>query len=155
MAVTDDKPDTCATIIQNSTNHIAKLPTGHYGYIEVPITNEKPKVYQVNDINTLIHNVTHTLHPEVTELVPQTNYSLQNNDDTVPSHQFSLHQINMTNSDTPPVTTSLYNVQPTSHTLNHRNFPSLPHTPENLKSLSKFNFQFSDLTDTEYITLCN
>ena len=40
---TDDKPDTGATIIQNSTNHIATLPTGHIGYIEVPITNEKPK----------------------------------------------------------------------------------------------------------------
>ena len=37
----DDKPDTCATIIQNSTNHFATLPTGHIGYIEVPITNEK------------------------------------------------------------------------------------------------------------------
>ena len=67
---TDDKPVTCATIIQNSSNHIATLPTGHIGYIEVPITNEKPKYYQVNDINNLIHNVTHTYHPEITELVP-------------------------------------------------------------------------------------
>ena len=36
------------------------LPTGHIGYIEVPITNEKPKYYQVNDMNTQTHNVTHT-----------------------------------------------------------------------------------------------
>ena len=57
---TDDKPDNCAAIIQNSTNHVATLPTGHIGYIEVSITNEKPECYQVNDINTLIHNVTHT-----------------------------------------------------------------------------------------------
>ena len=49
---TDDKPDTCATNLQNSTNHIATLPTRHYGYIEVSITNEKPMYYQVNDINT-------------------------------------------------------------------------------------------------------
>ena len=28
---TDDKPDTCATLIQNSTNHIATLPTGQIG----------------------------------------------------------------------------------------------------------------------------
>ena len=27
--------------IQNSTNHIAKLPKGHIGYTEVPITNEQ------------------------------------------------------------------------------------------------------------------
>ena len=40
---THDKPKNCATIIQNSTNHVATLPTGHIGYIEVPITEEKPK----------------------------------------------------------------------------------------------------------------
>ena len=56
-----------ATIIQDSTNHVATLPTGHNGYIEVPITNEKPKFYQVNDISTIIHNVTHTYHTEMTE----------------------------------------------------------------------------------------
>ena len=50
---TDKKPDICATIIQNTSKHVATLPTGHIGYIEVPITNEKPKFYQVNEINTL------------------------------------------------------------------------------------------------------
>ena len=73
---TDKKPDICGTIIQNTSKHVATLPTGHIGYIEVPITNEKPKFYQVNDINTLIHNVTHTYHPEITEQVQQTNYTL-------------------------------------------------------------------------------
>ena len=100
----------CAKIIPNSTNHFATLPTGHIGYNEVPNTNEKPNYYQVNDINTLIHNVTHTYHPEITELVPQTNYFLQYNDNTDPSHQFSLHQVYMTNSDTPPITSIIYNV---------------------------------------------
>ena len=52
---TDKKPDICATIIQNTSKHVATLPTGHIEYIEVPITNEKPKFYQVNDIKTLIH----------------------------------------------------------------------------------------------------
>ena len=33
--------------------------------------------------------------------------------------------------------------------------PSLPYTSENLKFINKFNFQVSDLTDTECITLCN
>ena len=74
---TDDKPDICATIIQNTSKHVATLPTGHIGYIEVPITNEKPKFFQVNDINTLIHNVTHTYHPDITEPLPQTNYIVQ------------------------------------------------------------------------------
>ena len=60
-----------------------------------------------------------------------------------------------TNYDIPTKTVSLYNVQPTSHTSKHRVFPSLPKTTENLKLITKFNFQFVDLTDTEYITLCN
>ena len=57
--------------------------------------------------------------------------------------------------DIPSQTLPLYNVQPTSHTSEKRYFPSLPYTSDNLKSINKFNFQFSDLTDTEYITFCN
>ena len=54
-----------------------------------------------------------------------------------------------------PRTPSLYNVQPTYHSSQPRVFPSLPYSHENLKFINKFNFQFSDLTDTEYTTLCN
>ena len=61
----------------------------------------------------------------------------------------------MTNSELPTHTSPLYNVQPTSHTSEKRIFPSLPYTSENLKFIDKFIFQFSDLTDTEYITLFN
>ena len=60
----------------------------------------------------------------------------------------------MTKFDIPNQTSPLYNVQPTSHTSEKRIFPPLPYTSENLKFINKFNFQFSDLTDTEYITLC-
>ena len=112
--------------------HVATLPTGHIGYIEVPMTNEKPKFFQVNDINTLIHNATYTYHPEITEPLPQTNYIVQYDDPTTPSPQFSLHQIHMTNDDIPNHTSPLYNVQPTSHTSEKRILPSLPYTSENL-----------------------
>ena len=61
----------------------------------------------------------------------------------------------MTNNDIPNQTSPLYNVQPTSHTSEKRIFPSLTYTSENLKFIIKFNFQFSDLTDSEYITLCS
>ena len=152
---TDNKPDICATYYQNTSKHVATLPTGHIGLIEVPITNEKPKFFQVNDIISLVHNVTHTYHPEITEPVPQTNYIVHYDDPTTPPPQFSLHQIYMTNSDIPHHPSPLYNVQPTSHTSETRIFLSLPYTSENLKFIYKFNFQFSDLTDTEYITLCN
>ena len=152
---TEDKPDICATIIQNPSKHMPTLHTGHIGYFEVPITNEKPKFFQVNDINALKHNVTHTYHPEITEPVPQTNYIVHYDDPTTSPPQFSLHQNYMTNSEIPNQSSPLYNVQPTSHTSEKRIFPSLPYTSENLKFINKFNFQFSDLTDTEYITLCN
>ena len=127
---TDNKPDICATFIQNTSKHVATLPTGHIGYIEVPSTNEKPKFFQVNDINTLIHDVTHTYHPEKTEPVPQTNYNIHCDDPTTPPPQFSLHQIYMTHSGIPNQTSPLYNVQPTSHTSETRIFPSLPYTSE-------------------------
>ena len=61
----------------------------------------------------------------------------------------------MANDDKPNQTSPLYNVQPTSHTSDKRIFPALPYTPENLKFINKFNFQFSDLTDTEEINFCN
>ena len=61
----------------------------------------------------------------------------------------------MTSSDTRPIKSHFYNVQPTSHTSKSRFFPSLPYTTENLIFINKFNFQVSDLTDTKYITLCN
>ena len=109
---TDNKPDICATIIQNTSKHVATLPTGHIGYIEIPITNEKPKFFQVNDIKTLINNVTLAYHPEITEPVPQTNYIIHHDDPTTPPPQFSIHQFYMTNSDISNQTSLLYNVQP-------------------------------------------
>ena len=35
---TDNNPDICATNIQNTSKHVATVPTGLIGYIEVPIT---------------------------------------------------------------------------------------------------------------------
>ena len=61
----------------------------------------------------------------------------------------------MTDTNPLPHSPSLYNVQPTFHSSQQRVFPSLPYSPEYLKFIHKFNFQFSDFTDTEYVTLCN
>ena len=154
---TTDKPETCATIKQNSTNHVPTLPTGNIGYIEVPFTNEKPKYYQVHDINSLVHNnVAHTYHPELTEPFVPTNYVSQYNDDTSNLSQFSFHQSYSTDSSPPSSTAkALYNVQPTSYNTKPRIFPPLPYCKENPPFINKFNFQFSDLTYTEYKTLCN
>ena len=61
----------------------------------------------------------------------------------------------MTDTNSLPHPLSLYNVQPTSYFSQQRMFPTIPYSPENLKFIRKFNFQFSDFTDTEYVTLCN
>ena len=90
---TNDRTDTCATVIQISTSHAATLPTRNIGYIEVPITNEKPKYYQVHDINSSVHNVAHTYHPELTEPIVTTNYASQSTDDTSYHPQLLLNQI--------------------------------------------------------------
>ena len=103
----------------------------------------------------LFRTLRNILQPDITEPLPQTNYIVQYDDPTTPPPQFYLHQIYMTNNDIPNQTSPLYNVQPTSNTSEKRIFPSLPYTSENLKFIIKFNFQFSDLTDSEYITLRN
>ena len=93
---TQDTPDTCSTIIGNSTTHNATLPTGHIGYIEVPITKEKLKHYQVNDINSLVHSVVHTYHPDITEPIPQTIYALQFTEEPSSLPSSSIHQVYLT-----------------------------------------------------------
>ena len=50
---------------------------------------------------------------------------------------------------------NIYNVQPPSDTPKSRTVPTLPYSKDNFKFINKFNFQFCDLTDTEYVTLCN
>ena len=50
---------------------------------------------------------------------------------------------------------NIYNVQRTSDKQKSRTFPSLPYSKDNLKFTNTFNFRFSYLTDTEYVTLCN
>ena len=50
---------------------------------------------------------------------------------------------------------NIYNLQPTSDTPRSRTFPTLRYSKDNPKLIDKFNFQFYDLTDTEFVTLCN
>ena len=88
----------------------------------------KTRYYKVNDTNTLIHIFAHSYHPDIAELIPQTNYAWKYNTESVTTHQFLQHQVYVTESITKPITSSLYNVQPTSHTSKPRIFPSLPKT---------------------------
>ena len=44
--------------------HMARLPTGIIGYIELPINTVKPFHFRIIDSNTLIHSVGQTYHLE-------------------------------------------------------------------------------------------
>ena len=139
---TDDKPDICFTIIQSSTNHIATLLKGHIGFLEVPFTKKQPKYYQVNSLNTLVHNVVHTYQPYTTEPTPLSNYNTPTKDIPSLSNHFSLHQIYMTSPtlhDKPH--SNIYNDQPTFDSPKFCIFPTLPYSKDNLKFILNFNFQ--------------
>ena len=65
-----EKPGSyCSVLVRNNTSDVTTLLTGLIGYIEIPITTVRPLHYQVKDINTLIHTVIHTYHPDITEPV--------------------------------------------------------------------------------------
>ena len=64
MIVNNKNKDSCSIKIQNFTSHPATLPRGIIGYIEIHITQTTPPHYRVQDINSLIHSVTHAHHPE-------------------------------------------------------------------------------------------
>ena len=112
-------------------------------------------LYTINYLNTLVHIVAHTYHPDITEPSPLSYYNTPTQD-KLSSNHFSSHQIYMTSAtlhDTHHST--IYNVQPTSDTPKSRTFCTLPYSKDNLKFINKFTFQNSDLTDTEFVTLCN
>ena len=122
------RPDTCSTISHNSTNVVPTPPKGQIGFIKVPITNEKPKNYQVSGINTLFHIVARIYHPDLTEPIPPSNYDLTIPDGISYASRFCLH-LNYWTTPTVLVILSshrLYNVQPTFETSKLRVFPTPP-----------------------------
>ena len=124
------EPSNCSVIIQNITHHSAILAPGYIGYIEVPATNIQPTHYKVNDVNSLIHTLFHSYYPDLSE--PKT-----------PRRRSSLRN--------PQI--EINNLQP-SHLLT-RPLPPLPYSPDTQQFLNKFKFQYSDLTDEEYLQLCS
>ena len=53
-----------------------------------------------------------------------------------------------------PIPSITGNIRPSDKVI--KDFPSLSYTTENLQFIKKkFNFEYSDLTDTEYVNLCN
>ena len=78
MIINDKNKDSCSTIIQNLTSHPATLPRVIIGYIEIPIIQTTPPYYRVQDVNSLIHSVIHTYHPDTTIPIKQNDYKDMN-----------------------------------------------------------------------------
>ena len=127
---TNTEPSSCSVIIQNITHHSAILAPGSIGYIEVPATNIQPTHYKVNDVNSLIHTVFHSYYPDLSEPKP-------------PRRRSSLRN--------PQI--EINNLQPSQ--ILTRPLPPLPYSPDTQQFLHKFKFQYSDVTDEEYLQLCS
>ena len=78
MICNDKNKDSCSTIFQNFTSHAATLPRGIIEYIEIPFTQITPPQYIVHDVNSLIHSVIHSYHPDTTIPVRQNDYTDMN-----------------------------------------------------------------------------
>ena len=76
MIINNKSKDSCSTIIQNFTYHPATLPREIIEYIEIPIIRTTPPQYRVQDVNSLIHSVIHTYHPDTTIPIRQNEYTV-------------------------------------------------------------------------------
>ena len=139
MIVNEKSKDSCATIIQNFTSYPATLPRGIIGYKEIPLTQTTPPHYRVNDVNSLIHSVIHAYHPDTTTPIKQNPYADMNFCTRVTPQ--SLLEINKTEINDKTLQLPILSV--------------IPYSTENQQFIKKFNFEYSDLTDTEYVNLCN
>ena len=155
MIVNDKSKDSCSTITQNFTSHPATLPGGNIGCIEIPNTQTTPPQYRVHDVNSLIHSVLHAYHPDTTIPIRQNDYSdMYLCTRVVPQSLSEINKIEINDKTLPlPIPSVTGNLRPSDKI--RKEFPSLPYTAENQQFRKKFNFEYSDLTDTEYINLCN
>ena len=153
MIINNTIKDSCSTVIQNFTSHPATLPRGNIGYIEIPTIQTTPPHYRVQDVNSLIHSVMHTYHPDTTIPIKQNDYSDMNLcTRVIPQSLLEINKIEI-NAKTLqlPIPSVTGNLRPSDKI--RKGFPSLPYTAENQQFTKKF--EYSDLTDTEYVNRCN
>ena len=154
MIINDKNKVSCSTV-QNFTSHPATLPRGIIGYIEIPIIQTTPPYYRVQDVNSLIHSVIHTYHPDTTIPIKQNDYTDMNLcTRVIPQPLLEINKIEINDKTLHlPIPSVTGNLRPSDKI--RKNFPPLPYTAENQQLIKKFNFENSDLTDIEYVNLCN
>ena len=155
MIVNDKNKNSCSTVIQNFTSHPAPLSKGIIRYIEIPITQTTPPHYRVHDVNSLIHSVIHTYHPDNVVPIKQNEYTdMYLCTRVIPNSVLEINKIVINDKTLQlPVPSITGNLRPSDKI--RKVFPFLPYTIENIQFIKKFNFEYSDLTDSEYVQLCN
>ena len=151
----DKNKDSCSKIIQNFTSYPATLPRGIIGYIEIPIIQTTPPHYRVQDVNSLIRSVIHTYHPDTTIPIKQNDYTdMKLCTRIIPQSSLEVNKLEINDKTIQlPIPSITGNRRPSDKI--RKDFPSLPYTTGNQQFIKKFNFEYSDLTDTEYVNLCN
>ena len=155
MIVNDKNKDSCSTVIQNFTSDPATLPRGITGDIEIPITQTTSPHYRVHDVNSLIHSVIHAYHPDTTIPIRQNDQTDMNLcTRVIPQSLLEINKIEVDDKTIQlPIPSVTGNLRPSDKI--RKDFPSLPCTAENQQFIKKFNFEYSDLTDNEYVNLCS
>ena len=155
MIVNDKSKDSCSTVIQNFTSHPATLPRGVIGYIEILLTQTTPPHYRVHDVNSLIHSVIHAYHPDTTIPIKQNDYTDMNLcTRVIPQSLLEINKIEVNDKTLQlPIPSVTGNLRPSDKI--RKDFPSLLYTAEIQQFMKKLNFEYSDLTDTENVNLCN
>ena len=155
MIVNDKSKDSCSPVIQNFTSHPATLPRGIIGYIEIPLTQTTAPHYRVHDVNSLIHSVIHAYHPDTTIPIKQNDYTDMNLcTRVIPQSLLEINKIEVNDKTLQlPIPSVTGNLRPSDKI--RKDFPSLLYTAEIQQFKKKLNFEYSDLTDTENVNLCN
>ena len=150
MIVNDEKNEICSTVIQNFTSHPSTLLRRIIGYIKNPIIRTTPPYYRVHDVNSLIHSVIHAYHPDTTIPIKQNYYTdMKLCTRVIPQSLLEINKIEINDKTLQlPIPSVTINLRPSDEI--RKDFPSLPYTAENQQFIKKFNFEYSDLTDTEY-----
>ena len=106
----------------------------------------------MHDVNSLIHSVIHAYHHDTTIPIKQNEYTDMNLCTRVILK--SILEINKIeiNDLQLPIPSVTGNLRPSDKI--RKEFPPLPYSTKNLHFIKKFNFECSDLTDTEYVNLC-
>ena len=137
MIVNNKSKDSCSTVIQNYTSHPATLPRGIIGYIEIPIIQTTPPHSRVQDVNSLIHSVIHTYHPDTTIPIRQKEYADMNLcTRVIPQSFLQINKIEINDKTLQlPIPSITGNIRPSDKI--RKDFPSLPYTTENLQFIKK------------------